>query len=139
MARHVIALLGGKPVITEEGQATEAITPGYLIKGQTSIAKQTVSATKVPVRVALERDELGNTIDDDYAIGDTVKVGAFHAGQRFYGFVASGETVAVDALLESAGDGTIQALAGAEPIVRAVDAVTGNVGVVDVRLRVEVI
>ncbi len=136
--RRVIALLGGKPVITEEGQASEAITPGYLVEGQTSIAKQSTGATKVPVRVALERDELGNDIDTDYAVGDTVKVGAFHAGQRYFGFVASGETIAADDLMESNGDGTVVALAGAEPIVRAVEAVTST-DPGDTRIRLEVI
>lgn len=137
MARTVIALLG-KPVITEDGLASEAITPGYLVMGQATIGKQTGTGWE-SARVALERDELGNDIDTDYASGDTVKVGAFHAGQRFYGFIASGQNISEDAMLESAGDGTLAA-GTTNPMVRAVEAVDASGYVVsDVRIRVEVI
>lgn len=149
---RVITLLGN-PIVTEDGEASEAIKPGHLVKGQGTVAKQTTATTKVPVRVALERDELGKGIDStpgssldtnnsvaaqsaDYASGDTVKVGAFAGGDRFLGWVASGVNVAADALMESAGDGTVRALTGAEPIVRALEAVNATA---DTRIRLEVI
>lgn len=137
MARRTIALMGS-PITTEDGAATEAITPGYLVEGFTSIAKSTIDALKAPVRVALERDEMGKDIDTDYAIGDTVKVGHFHAGQRFQGWLVSGETIAAGDLLEATGAGNFEALAGAEPLVMAVEAVT-SVAPGDTRIRVEVL
>lgn len=106
---RVIALLGGKPVITEDGLASEAITPGKLVAGMTSIAlNDATGVTGVP-RVALERDEMGKDIDVDYAIGDTVKVGHFHAGQRFLGWVASGFNSSAGAFVEPAADGFVAA------------------------------
>ncbi len=155
MARRAIALLG-TPIYTEEGQATEVITPGYLVEGQTSIALSTIDGLKAPIRIAMERDEMGRgigavgassldtnavaSLSADYAIGDTVKVGAFHAGQRFLGFIVSGQDITADDLLEAAGDGTFEILAGAEPLVRAVETVDAS-GVVeaDVPIRLEVI
>ena len=137
MARRTIALMG-KPIITEEGEASEVITPGYLVEGQTAIAKSTIDALKAPIRVAMERDELGSDIDTDYAVGDTVKVGAFHAGQRFQGFIVSGQAITADDLLEAAGDGTFESLAGAEPLVRAVETVTAS-DPGDTRIRLEVL
>jgi hypothetical protein len=137
MARTAIALLG-TPMITEEGEATEAITPGYIVEGQGSISISDDDGTKIPMRVALERDELGDGIDDAYAIGDTVKVGHFHAGQRFYGFIASGQNITASDLLEAAGDGTLEGVASGVPVARAVESVNAtNPG--DTRIRVEVI
>lgn len=141
MLKRTIALLGS-PIVTEEGEAAAAITPGYLVEGQTAIAVCTVDALKTPIRVALERDELGDDIDVAYAIGDTVKVGAFHAGQRFLGYIASGQTITADDLLESSGSGgtagTFEALGGAEPLVRAVESVSA-VAPGDTAIRLEVI
>jgi hypothetical protein len=137
----------GTPMITEEGVAGEVITPGYLVEGQATVNKSTIDGLKAPIRVALERDELGKGIDDtrgsetaDYAVGDTVKVGHFHMGQRFLGFIASGQDITADDLLEAAGDGTFEALAGAEPLVRAVESVDATgYEESDVRIRLEVI
>ena len=139
MARRVITLMGEDLVtVTEDGQASEAITPGYMVMGFGTIAKQTIDALKAPMRVALEREEMGNDIDVDYAIGDTVKVGHFPPGSRFYGWLVSGETIAAGDLLEATGAGNFEALAGAEPLTMAVEAVT-SVAPGDTRIRLEVI
>lgn len=111
-SKTVIRLLG-HPVYNEDGAATEAITPGMLVKGVSEIAKQTVNDAIVPVTVALEREEMGKSIDDDYAIGDTVKIGAFGKGQRFLGILASGEDIAEGELLQSAGGGLLTTAASA--------------------------
>ena len=152
--RRGIALLG-TPIYTEDGEATEVINPGYLVEGQTAISLSTIDGLKAPIRVALERDELGRGVDGSvgensldtnavagetaaYAVGETVKVGAFHAGQRFLGFIVSGQDITEDDLLEAAGDGTFEILAGAEPLVRAVESVN-NVNPDDAAIRLEVI
>ena len=151
MAPRTIALLGQEfLIITEDGEASEAITPGYLVEGHTgtNVAKQT-GTTKQPVRVALERDEMGRGIDDslgvnsagsaDYAVGETVKVGHFAPGMRFYGFIASGENVSEDELMDSAGDGTLAATATpSDAMVRCCEAVNAT-DPGDTRIRVEVV
>jgi hypothetical protein len=132
--------------VNEDGVAGSVVKPGYLVKGVTTIDHATVnSAIGVPKAFALERDELGTGIDDTrqgsgtisayYASGDTVKVGVFPGGTRFLCFVASGENIAVDTKLESAGDGTLRAYTNGTPIARALEAhapnvVSGNAAIV---------
>ena len=147
MAPRVVTLMG-TPVINEDaGLALEAITPGYLIQAPVAgVSKQTTADLAVPPMFALERVELGRGIDDslgvgdagsaDYAIGETVKVGTFSPGDRVYTFIASGQTIVKDDQLDSAGDGTLQSLAGTAPMARALEAVTATVG--DTRIRVEI-
>lgn len=121
----------GTPVVNEEGVASESIKPGYLVKGVSTIAKQTATTTgKPPAAFALERDELGRGIDDTYqgsgtdaaayASGDRVKVGVFKAGERVLAYVASGQNITEDDQLESAGNGTL-AEGTTKPIARALE------------------
>jgi hypothetical protein len=133
MARTVITLKGD-PFISEEGQCTEAITPGHLVAGVTSITKH--ATANGPGRTyALERDELGKEISVAYASGDTVKVGSFTPGSRVYAFVASGQTITAGSYLGSAGDGTLKAWASGPYLARALEAVTATALT---RIRVEV-
>jgi hypothetical protein len=138
MARRNIALMG-KPYVTEEGVASEAITPGMLVKGVTTIAKQSVAALNHPRAFALEREELGNDIDTAYASGDVVKVGVFNGGQRVYALIASGQNITADGKLEAAADGTLRALNSGVAIARALESVNNAAGPSNARLRVEVI
>jgi hypothetical protein len=143
MALKRSVVLQGQPIVNEDGAASEEIKPGYLVKGVTTIAKQTATGF-VPKAVALERDELGTGIDDTYqgrstvsafyASGDTVKVGVFKSGERAVGYIASGENIQADELLESAGDGTY-ASGSTNPIARSLDA-PGAV-TVETAIRVE--
>lgn len=116
MAKKSIVLLG-QPTINEDGAAGEAIKPGHLVKGVSTILKHASAAGRCGARFALERDEFGQSLTSsssteagspDYATGDTVKVGAFHQGQRVLAWVASGQNITEDDLLESAGDGTLK-------------------------------
>lgn len=135
MAKKSIVLLG-QPVYNEDGAASEAITPGMLVDGVSTIAKHASAAANTPRTFALERDELGDDIDEDYAIGDTVKIGAFHAGQRALALIASGQSITENQRLESAGDGTLRALAGGVALARALET-TGAVTALT-RVRVEI-
>lgn len=112
-------ILRGCPEINEYGVASAQVKPGYLVKGVSTIAHQTANGAKCVRALALERDELGQGIDNTlqgsgtssayYASGDTVKVGVFDSGDEATGFVASGAgTVNEDTLLSSAGDGTFK-------------------------------
>lgn len=144
MARKTIILLG-QPVYNEDGVAAEAIRPGHLVKGVTSILKHASAGGNTPRAFALERDEMGKGIDDTpdtnagsaaYAIGDTVKIGVFHQGEHVLAFVASGQSITADQQLESAGDGTLKAVASGVVLARSLDT-TGAVTTLT-RLRVEI-
>lgn len=132
--------------VNENGVAGEAIKPGYLVKGVSAILKQTATTGSCPVAVALERDELGQGIDSthktsaasgpDYASGDTVKVGVCPGGVILTGFVGSGENIAEDQLLESAGNGLYRA-GTTKPIARSLDSTGGEVfAVTTIRVQV---
>lgn len=125
-------ILKGCPEVNEEGTASEAIKPGYLVKGVSTIAKQTATTGSCPKAVALERDELGTGIDNTlqgsgtgsayYASGDRVKVAVFASGDEATGYVASGQDIQEDELLESAGDGTFKS-GTTKPIARAMETI----------------
>lgn len=151
MRSRVIKLLG-QPLQNETGTAGEVIKPGHLVKGVATILKQTASsAVPVPRNFALEREELGKGIDDTYAhyagasayaVGDTVKVGHFGPGMRVNALIASGQNIAEDAFLESAGDGTLKVRASGTAVGRAMEAVdnstgTGTAGAGDAFISVE--
>lgn len=122
MARRVIALLG-QPIVTEDGAATEAITPGHLLAGVTSITKHASAGAAAARNFALEQDYFGKDIDEAYAIGDRVRVGQFAQGDHVYALLASGANVVAGALLESAGDGTLETASSGVVLARALEAV----------------
>ncbi len=141
MARRVISLRG-TPIRNEEGAATAAITPGQMVDGVTSLAPGPSSGG--PGRnYALERDERGQDIDEAYAIGDTVKLGAFSPGMRVYTWLASGQNIAENAFLMAGGSGLLIAHTGTNTQSgRALEAVnntggsTGPSGAARIRLEV---
>jgi len=113
MASHVIALRG-EPIVDEQNAASEAITPGMLCQPNLPALGQvrkhaTAAANAAPV-FALERDEMGKTIDTAYAIGDRVKLGRFAPGDGVNALVGAGQTLTGVEFLESAGDGTLRAV-----------------------------
>lgn len=118
---HTIWLGGSIEVLDDrEFPASAAITPGMLVEmfdnaGSPNFRAQSSSAAEVARSVALDREEFNKTIDDPYAIGDTVKVGYLNAGSTFYGLVPSGETVNKGDMLQSNGDGTLVAAGGYAP------------------------
>ena len=136
MAKKVIALKG-QPQYNEDGVAGEAITPGMLVKGVDTITKHATAGGTAMKNFALERDEMGKGVDDAYAIGDTVKVGSFHAGQRVLTLIASGQNITKDDFMESAGNGTLQKFTSGTILARALET-TGAV-TATTRLTVEVI
>lgn len=107
-------ILNGLPTrYNEEGVASEAITPGHLVKGVTSIAKQTGAGLQVPLTIACEREEMGDDIDVAYASGDVVKVASLHAGIVFLAWIPSGQNIAADDYLEAdAAGGLVEKSSG---------------------------
>jgi len=139
MARRTIGLLGLPPVVNEEESALAAITPGHLLElTSTGVQRNTDDAANVAPNFALERDELGNDIDVAYAVGDKVKVGAFHPGQRVYAWLASGQNVAKGAYLTSNTTGLLTAtgVTATVRMARALEAVNASA---DARIRVEIV
>ena len=123
MATKRSVILRGEPEYNEKGIAQGVIKPGYLVKGYSYLAAQTADgAAAIPKVFACEREEMGAGFDDTYlttgsgtisayyASGDVVKVAACHAGMQVTAYLASGESVAEDAVLTSAGDGTLEAI-----------------------------
>jgi hypothetical protein len=137
MATKRSIILNGMPTrYNEEGVAAEAITPGQFVKGVTSISKQTSNAQTIPRTIACEREEMGDDIDVDYAIGDTVKIASCAPGTVVLAWIPSGQNVAADAFLDANNAG--QLVAGTtKPVARALEA-SGAV-TVPTRLRVEII
>lgn len=137
-------ILKGCPIVSEEGAASETIRPGYLVKGVGTVALQTGTTGSVPKAVALERDELGQGIDNTrqgsgtstayYASGDRVKVGVFKSGEEATGFVASGQNITEDDLLQSAGDGTY-AEGSTKPIARAMETLGAVTAITALRVQ----
>jgi hypothetical protein len=142
MALNRVIKLLGEPIQNEDNVAAAAITPGMLVDfdaGGNLVPHATAADTEVVAVFAMHREEAGKTIDDAYAIGDVVKVGHFGPGTRVHAFLAAGENVAKGALLESAGDGSLQAATVGKAIFRAYEAVNNGAGVDMVRIIVEVI
>lgn len=110
MASKVIALRGD-PIVDEALLAVAAITPGYLIEVASGKWQKHGTAAKNAAAIfALERDELGKEITEDYAINDYVKAGHFAPGMRVNALIASGQNLTIGTYLESAGDGTLRTL-----------------------------
>lgn len=139
MAKRVIALQGN-PIQYEDWAAAEAITPGQLvnINGSGLLIKHATAGGAAGRMFAMARDEMGDDIDTAYAIGDTVKVGAFHAGQRVNAFIASGQNITVGTFLESAGAGVLRAFAAGVILGQAVESVNNTAGPSAARIRVQV-
>jgi hypothetical protein len=135
MAKRVVVLLG-EPIQNEDAAAAEAIRPGHLVtlNGSGLVIKHATAGGNTPRNFAMERDEMGKDFDQLYGVGDTVKVAACHQGMRVNALIATGQNIALGALLESAGNGTLRVLAAGTPIARALEAVNK-----DARLRVELI
>jgi len=111
MASKVIAVRG-EPIVDEQLNAGEAVTPGHLIDISSGAwIKHAGAGLNASPTFALERDEQGSEITVAYASGDRLKAGFFRPGDVVNALVASGQTLAVGAWLESAGDGTLRAIA----------------------------
>lgn len=118
MANERVIVLRGTPTIDEQNVCgATAITPGMLIDISSGAWVPHGDAAVGAVVFALERDELGDDIDDAYAEDDRVKAGYFHVGERVNALVASGEVIAEGAQVEAAGGGLLAAGTTATQIV----------------------
>lgn len=132
MARKKVIALRGAPIVDEQNTASAAITPGNLVEINTGQwRKHATAGGAAGAFFALERDEMGrlpsaaygtvSAIDRDYGVGDRVKVGFFHKGERVNAIVASGEVITEGAELQSDGAGRLTA-GTTKPVARAAEA-----------------
>ena len=140
MAKLTVVLLGNELVTqNEDNKAAEAITPGHLINYDSNgdWVKHATAGGDTARRFALEREELGQDMNDDYAIADTVKAGLCPRGVRVNSIIASGQNITKGNFLESAGDGTLRVLAAGTRLAQALESINANAGAA--RLRVEIV
>ena len=138
MARRIIKLLG-EPVQNEDSKAAEVITPGHLVTFDSNgdLIKHNSAGGFTTTAFALEREEMGDDIDETYAVLDTVKVGVFGRGTRVLALIASGQNLVKGDYLESAGNGTLRKFAAGTRLARSLET-TGAV-VATQRLRTEIV
>lgn len=128
MALERVIVLRGTPEHDEQNSASVGtITPGMLIEINAGQWRPHATAGADATAVfALERDELGKDIDVNYAVGDFVKAGYFHQGDRVNALIASGQDISEGEYLESAGDGTLRAFAAGTIVGQAAEAIVAT-------------
>jgi hypothetical protein len=100
--------------IREEFVTAAALSPCHLLE-ITSAGKvqkhSTASGNVTPIIVALEDNMQGNDVADAYGSGAVAQTAILRSGDRVQMILKDGQNVAIGAKLESAGDGTLQAMA----------------------------
>ena len=134
--------LGGHRVEIGDIAASEAITPGHLIlrfnnNGVIRFKKHDSAEANAVRIVATEQSMLNKGVDDAYAANDLVEASELAPGSSAWMFINSGQTIVAGQLLESAGDGTLRALAAGVALFSSLENVTATVS--PTRLRVEVV
>jgi len=159
-ANPSVVILKGDPIKKEyslvplDNYGDGAIIPGMLVETvDGAVQPHSTSGGNASPLFALEglnispdSKTLGG-IDDPYDQDDgAVLVGFFRPGDEVYALLKAGQDVALDSLLQSAGDGSLMAYSSStppprRPVCRAKEAVDNNPGVggAAVRIRVEVL
>lgn len=149
MAPRTIDLNGSS--LRKEANAGGTITPGYLLARSAAgvVVAHAAENDNAGALFALEHDLVGRTVDQDYASGDVVQIGAFPRGGEVYALVAaSAVAIVVGNFLESHGDGTLQLTdtdaatddtQRAGVIAQALEAVDNSGGGSEARIRVEIL
>lgn len=128
MSRNTIVLKGLDTSRYEEGRASVAIMPGYLIQTHTDGTLKphaTAGGTFPGAKVAIEDGLIGMTVTGynpiprtttGYAIGDLVRYHIIKPGDQVQLVLKAGENAAIGSKLSSNGDGTMQVVAGTEGV-----------------------
>jgi len=138
---NTIHLAGGIERIGDVA-ASEAITPGMLVErfnsaGVAKFRKHATAAQDCVKAVALDQNMLNKGVDDAYAAGDLMEVGILPPGSTAWMLVASGQNIVHGQRLESAGNGTLRAIAAGKPLFAAVENKDNSAGPANARIRVE--
>lgn len=134
-----ILLKGSMTTHGEAVCAEGAIKPGMLvgIDSQGRAVPHATAAGQAATRFAREASMFGKGIDDNYVQHDTVFFWHARAGDQIYALLEPSANVAVGAILESSGDGQLQAVSGNFGIVRALEAVNSS-GAANFATRIKV-
>lgn len=97
-------------VPVRESTASGAITPGQLVEqnAATTYRRHANSAQDAATIFATEDDLQGKEITDNYATASKMFFKNFRRGDKVWALLANGQTAAVNALLESNGDGDLK-------------------------------
>lgn len=144
---RTIYLSGLPKHVENEYHAGGIITPGMLVElyddsGTTKVRANSSATNVVENAVAIEQGELNKGIEDNYAVGDLVKVVYLQPGDQFLGIIPSGQDIDTLELMQSNGDGKLKAATSSAAgdnvaLYRAMDR-PGSV-TEDTRVRTEVI
>ena len=134
--------LGGEWTEVNDVAVSEAVTPGHLVErfnnsGITRWRKHATAGGATATAVAVDQSMLNLGVDNDYAAGDLAQVYIGHKGSTFWMLIASGQNITYGQKLESAGNGTLRALASGTALFTSLEN-TGAV-VATTRIRVEAI
>lgn len=135
-----VVCLKGNPMKKEKAMtAGQAILPGHLVApvAAGTLSKHATAAGKAQTAFAEIADFSGGSLEVAYSDGETVPYIVANAGDEIYAILEDGHTIAVGDLLESAGDGTLQATTGNFSVAIALEAVTTS-GATS-RIKVEVL
>lgn len=118
--------LGGGRVVINDLAASEAITPGHLVErfnnaGVIRFKKHATAGGNTAKLVATEQSMLNKGVDDAYAANDLVEVAALQTGSTAWMLIASGQNITAGQRLESAGDGTLRAIASGTALFSALE------------------
>jgi hypothetical protein len=124
----------------DEGRAAEAVTPGHLIDLDVNlkVVKHATAAAVANVlpRFAIEDGLAGKTIEDAYAANDLVFLHYAQEGDEIYALLDAGENVAANAVLESAGNGNLQAVTTGRAIAKTLEAVDATAATKRVKVQI---
>jgi hypothetical protein len=118
---HLLAFSSGE-VIAHGSAAAQSAVPWFAIESPYTDYESSTPA-----------------IDTTYADGDLVRTYMGLPGDEIYALLEDEGNVAIGALLESAGDGTLQAQSTGQAVARALEAVNNTGGSGPVRIKVEVV
>ena len=133
--------LGGPRTEIGDFTAKAAITPGHLVErvntsGVWQWQKHATAGGNTARAVATEQNMLNLGVDVNYAALDLVEVSEGAGGSSFWMLIASGQNITFGQKLESAGDGTLRAIASGTALFQALESKNA---VALTRLRVEVV
>jgi len=136
--------LGGPRTEIGDIAAKEAITPGMLVErvntaGVWQWQKHATAAGNTGRAVATEQSMLNKGVDDAYAALDLMEVSELAGGSSAWMLIASGQSIVYGQKLESAGNGTLRAIAAGTALFVALETKNNSAGPANARIRVEVV
>jgi len=136
--------LGGPRTEIGDLAAKEVITPGMLVErintaGVWQWRKHATAAGAGVRAVATEQSMLNKGVDIDYAAGDLMEVSELAGGSSAWMLIASGQNIVFGQNLESAGNGTLRAIAAGVALFQALETKNNSAGPGNARIRVNAV